>query len=427
MGSRPSSGETSSVDDDDDIDDDDEDDDDNNDDDDDDIPLAQRIPGALTAQKSIRHEVCQERPSAVPSSSHDTAATSQTAMDRNPRPLTRNNSRSLNPFSREVSLKRRGIYGPDGVEAAATAPVDATSLYQRLDSLRLHRSKSITRSSRDIRPPSTEALPLVPIPQSHPPTSQAQGTKNVKSLPYRFPSPPVSIPRNHPPTSQAQGTKGIKESSSLPYSFPTPPASIPQSHLPGSQAQGTMNVKESSSLPYRFPTSPSPTPINSAYAPSSITPLRHKRSFHFHRPSVDSRPIGMDDPSSVPLPSDAEKRISQNSTGTNINKSGPSTREGPKQQTSTFPTATPTHRHHRSLSRSRGSFERTSPTTIPEPVPIPPIPTTTTRISHSRAHRSALSVSSPADQLPMIKPELVVQQRVFIGNMQRFNMVEISV
>ena len=26
----------------------------------------------------------------------------------------------------------------------------------------------------------------------------------------------------------------------------------------------------------------------------------------------------------------------------------------------------------------------------------------------------------------MIKPELVVQQRVFIGNMQRFNMVEIS-
>ena len=42
----------------------------------------------------------------------------------------------------------------------------------------------------------------------------------------------------------------------------------------------------------------------------------------------------------------------------------------------------------------------------------------------SRQHRP--SVSSPADPLPMMKQELVVQQRVFIGNMQRFNMVEIG-
>jgi hypothetical protein len=37
--------------------------------------------------------------------------------------------------------------------------------------------------------------------------------------------------------------------------------------------------------------------------------------------------------------------------------------------------------------------------------------------------------SSPADPLSMVnssKPVLVVQQRVFIGNMQRFNMVEIA-
>ena len=37
-------------------------------------------------------------------------------------------------------------------------------------------------------------------------------------------------------------------------------------------------------------------------------------------------------------------------------------------------------------------------------------------------------MSSPVDPLPMVssKPELVVQQRVFVGNMQRFNMVEIG-
>ena len=46
-----------------------------------------------------------------------------------------------------------------------------------------------------------------------------------------------------------------------------------------------------------------------------------------------------------------------------------------------------------------------------------------------RQHRSTPSVSSPANSLPMTiinKPELVDQQRVFIGNMQRFNMVEIG-
>ena len=37
-------------------------------------------------------------------------------------------------------------------------------------------------------------------------------------------------------------------------------------------------------------------------------------------------------------------------------------------------------------------------------------------------------MSSPVDPLPIVssKPELVVQQRVFVGNMQRFNMVEIG-
>ena len=360
--SRSNGSRFSESEDDDDIDDDDEDDDNDDDDDDDDIPLAQRIPGALTAQKSIRSQVRQERerkkqekalryhaeetrtrlmtlrPSAVPSSSHDAAAASQTTTDRNSRPLTRNSSRSLNPFSREDSLRKRGINGPDDVEAATT-PVDATSLYQRLHSL--HRSKSVTRSLGDVRPPSTEALPPVPIPI----------TKSLRDV--------------RPPSTEALR-----------------PVPIPQSHPPSSQAQGTKSVKEPSSLPYRFPTSPSPTPINSTYAPSSITPLRPKRSFHFHRPSIDSRPIGMDDPSSVPLPSDAEKRISQNYT--NMTRSRSSTRDGP-QQPSTFPSATQTHHHHRSLSRSRGSFERASPSTIPESVPILPIPTTT-RISHGEYH-----------------------------------------
>ena len=319
-------------------DDDDDDDQEEDDDDDDDIPLAKRIPGALTAQKSIRRQVRQEREKkkqektlrsqaeeatrtrfmtlrpagVVPSGSHDTAAlaASQTTTHRNSRTLTRNGSRSLNPFSPEdLARKLRNINGPNGVEAATTSSVDATlCLQQALHSL--HRSRSMTRSLRDVRPPSsTETLPPVPIPQSRPPSSNTQRAKSVK---------------------------------------------------------------ESSPSPYHYHTSPSPTPINSTYAPSSMTSLRPMRSFHFHRPSIDRRPIGMDDPRSVPLPIDAEKRISRNSTL--VTRSRPSTRDGSSQQTSTF--------HHRSLSRSRSSIERTSTTAIPEPVP--PIPTA--RISHHGEH-----------------------------------------
>ena len=410
---------------DDDDDDDVEDEDDQEDDEDDDVPLAKRIPGALTAQKSIRRQVRQERekkkqekilrghaetvrtrlmtlrPGAVPSSSHETATAlvaSQTAAHRNSRTLTRNSSRSLNPFPPEDLVRKRDINGSDGV-AAATTPVDATSLYQQQALHSRLRSKSMTRPLRDVRPSSTtETLPPVPVPQSHPPSSRTQRTKSVKEP----------------------------------------------------------------SSPYHYHTSPSPTPINSTYAPSSITPLRPMRSFHFHRPSTDRRPIGMDDPRSVPLPLDAEKRISRNSSSL-VSRSGPSTREGSQQQTFTFPTTTSTH-HHRSLSRSRSSIERTSPIPIPEPVP--PIPTTA-RISHGEYHElfkfhhydssssragsnrisadadkhlrapsrqqrpppvPVPSTSTPVDPLPVIssKPDLVVQQRVFIGNMQRFNMVEIG-
>ena len=308
---------------------DDDQDDDDDDDDDDDVPLAQRIPGALTAQKSIRHQVRQERerkkrenalrdhadtsrtrlmtlrPGASPSSSHDVAAAlvaSQTNIERNSRSLTKNSSRFLNPED-SARTRKRDINGPGNVETATTS-VDAAALYQRLHSL--HRSKSMTKSLRDVRPPSAE-LPPVPFPSSH--------------------------------------------------------------------AQQSKNAKEPSSFPYHYHTSPSPTPINSAYAPSSMARLRPMRSFHFHRPSIDSRPIGMDDPRSVPLPLDAEKRISQNSS-----KSRPSTRDGPKQQTSNFPTATPTH-HRRSPSGSQNTVERTLANTNLQPVP--PIPTSQS-ISHGK-------------------------------------------
>ena len=297
---------------------------DDDEDEDDDIPLAKSIPGALTAQKYIRRQVRQDRekkkqakalrdhaettrtrmitmrPGATPTSSHDAAA----AMDRNSRSSTKNGSRSLNPLSPEDSARKRDISGTDGAEAA----VDAASLYQRLHSLR--GSKSMTRSLRDVRSPSTEALPPVPFPQSR---------------------------------------------------------------SPGSQTQSAKSAKDPSSMPYHYHTSPLPTPINSTYAPSSTRPLRPMRSFHFHRPSTDHRPIGMDDPNSVPLPLDAENKISQNSN--NFTRSRPSTREGPKQQTSTFVTATPTH--HRSL-----------PGSIPEPVP--PIPTTS-RINLGEHHNLFLS------------------------------------
>ena len=390
--------------------------------DDDDVPLAKRIPSALTAQKSIRYQVRQEREqkklekllrgqaeiartrsrlavggSGVPftSSSNDgTSSSSQTIM-----PLQRQRTQTLvgkgsipsNPFSPEdLARKLRDINGWDGAASSSSSPVGATTavLYQQHSR---HRSKSMSRSSGDVHPSfAAEAVPS-----------------------------PVPMPRiDSPPVSHTQRTKSMKE----PSRYPSPSPIHPPAHGPSTTTTTT------------------------------TTTLRPMRSFHRPRPSTDQRPIGMDDPRSVPLPLDAEDRISRSFTR--------STRDGPVTM-SPAAMLTPHHHHHqRSLSQSRSSIDRTSPMTIPEPVP--PIPTA--RISHDE-HRKMLkahhyespsssssgagptrgsvdhqhrsgpgpiipsSASSSVDLMSgssISKPELVVQQRVFISDMQRFNMVEIG-
>ena len=414
---------------------DDEDEDDSSrkddDDDDDDIPLAKSIPSALTAQKSIRRQVRQERVQrkqekalrdqaetartrfitlrpAVPSASHDaTPVTSQTtAAIQHPYLGQQQQSRqraqtvtgkssissstSSNPFSpEELARKLRDINGQDGVEVASTSSlVGATALYQQQQQqahlYSRNRSKSMSRSSWEAHPASTgEALP---------------------------PAPHIGSSASH-----AQRTKSIKELSSS----------------------------------YRYHASPSPSSTSSAQGSSSMTTLRPMRSFH--RPS-SSRLIGMEDPRSVPLPIDAEQRISRSLSS--VTRSA-LPRDGLQSASALNQTGISTP-HSRSLSQSRSSVDRASPLTVQEPVP--PIPTA--RISHDE-HRKLLKSSSPslragptrvsvdvdkpsrtpphqyrptapssADPLPVPmttgKPELVVQQRVFIGDMQRFNMVEIG-
>jgi len=414
---------------------------DDDDDDDDNVPLAKRIPSALTAQKSIRHQVRQEReqkkrekvlrgqaeaartrlmtlrsagtvpssssydaallsPSAAPSSSmhHQHLEQQQQQRRQRTQTLTGNGSISGNPFSAEdLAKKLRDINGRDGGGAEASSPIGATALYQQQQAhLRVrHRSKSMSRSSWDIHPAlAVEALP----------------------------PPPAPIPHMGSAISHAQRTKSMKEPSSS----------------------------------YRYHPPPSPSPVAPSHGPPSTATLRPMRSFH--RSSADRRPIGMDDSRSVPLPLDAEQRVSRSSTS--ITRS---TRDGPS--TSTTPISTP---HRRSFSQSRSSVDRASPMTNPEP-PVPPIPTAA-RISHdehrkllkphkespssrvgsstrtsvdtqrtsSHQHRPVVpvpalpSTSSAVDPLPMpmmsgsSKPAVVVQQRVFISDMQRFNMVEIG-
>ena len=283
------------------------DDEDDDDDDDDDVPLAQRIPGALTAQKFIRKQVRQERERKKQEKAlRDHAETTRSRLMTLRTGASSSSSHDASAALAALdSARKRDINGSDGA-GAATTPFDAASLNQRLHSL--HHSRSL----RDIRqPPTTDAPPPVP------------------SL----------------------------ESRSL-----------------SSRNQRSKDMKEFSPLPYHYRTSPSLTPINPAYAP----PLRPKRSFHSQRPSVDGRPIGMDDPRSVPLPLDAEKL---NPHSINTAKSRPSSREGPQHQTSSFPTAGPSQ-HYRSVSQPRIT---TLANTIPESVP--PIPTTPRIISHGKHHK----------------------------------------
>lgn len=396
------------------------------DDDDDDIPLAKRIPGALTAQKSIRHQVRREREqkkqekalqsqgettrtrlmtlrpagpglhdaamsaTAVPSSSqasthHQYLEQQQQQRRQRSQTLTGKGSMSGNPFSPEdLARKLKDINGQNG-----SAELASSSSYQQQQARQ--RSKSVSRSSWDFQPASvTEVLPPVPISHVGPTASHAQRTKSMKE--------PSSSYRYHP-------------------------------------------------------SSPSPSPIP-AHGPSSSMALRPKRSFHHS--GTDHRPVGMEDPRSVPFPLDAEQRVSRSSTS--VTRSRPPTRDGPQQSSILSPISTS---HHRSLSQSR---DRSSPMMIPEP--IPPIPAA--RISQdeqrkllrhyesplSRVGSSRTSVDTekppktsshqhrpvPVPALPPTtsavdpllvpmttsKPEAMAQQRVFVGDMQRFKMVEIG-
>ena len=302
-------------------------------DEDDDIPLAKSIPGALTAQTTIRRQVRQERekkkqekvlrrlaestrtrlttlratgatPSSLSSSRGDTPSQQQVGRPRI-HTLTGKSSILFNSFSPEdLARKLRDINGPDGVQVStASAPVSRTSLYpqEQLDLPTRHRSKSMTRPVGDTLP--TETLP--PLPQG------------------------------------------------------------------GSHAQRTNSMKEPSSS-YHYHTHSSPTHIPAPY-----------RSLSRSRNSLERMRISDSTPA-IPgrMSYDDHHKLSKS--------------------------------HHYESSSSRSGADKpqraTSHRNRPVPVPVP-------------------STSSPANASPVVntsKPELVVQQRVFISSMQRFNMVEIS-
>ena len=324
---------------------DEDEDDDHQDYEDDDIPLANCIPGALSAQRSIRQQVRQERekkkqekvlrhqaettrtrlmtlrPGTSSSSSSQTNTYHQ-HPERQQQPrgsrqhtLTENSSISLNPFSAEdLAKKLRDINRLDGVDAATnSAPVSSTSLYQYQQRALLsrHGSKSLTRSLGDVYAvPVTEALPPIP----------------------RIGSP---IPHPH-------RTKSIKDSSNHHH------------------------------------THPSPSPI----------PSHHNRSLSRSRNSLERSSMTVQEP--VPsIPDDRHKIFKSRSFSSRagITKISGDDADRPLRATS--------HRLRQ----------------VPVPVPVLP------------------SQIPPANPLPVgtSKSELVVQQRVFVGNMQRFNMVEIGV
>ena len=328
------------------------------DDDDDDIPLARRIPGALTAQKSIRRKVKEE----------NEARRRQRELERERHVTLRPGKGASDGFGMNMSSSH---------EAALAAQVQASPQQQ-------NRAKTQTLPGKTASPFSAEDL--------------SRKLQNVQMGMIT----PVSGVFNQ----QSSGSRSRAKSISR-QDAPLSPVS-PISALP----LRSKSIKNSTSSTSHAPSSTSsPLPVPSV----SLRPMRS-----FHRPKASH---GVDE--SIPLPVDAERKLGRSSTSVlrrNVDDS-----------------------HHRSQSLSRHQRQLSSVDANGKPTPdelIPPLPALPSRPSQdgkllkpSPAIAGKPSLDGAIDRSP--RPTMnqllpskdkvgTAQQRVFVGDMQRFHTVEVG-
>ncbi|KAG5636494.1 hypothetical protein H0H81_007828 [Sphagnurus paluster] len=343
---------------------------------DDDIPLAQRIPTALRAQNTIRRQVREER--------------DQRRAAREARATEASTSSSI-PRSHFARPPGAGQGQPTGISSSQEAA--------------LHASRS-TRRPRTKTLPSSEMQPFSP-------DDLTQKLQTVEvSEPSNSTLRPLQLrPRSNTTKSGSRpgsAGRGLREPTSPYPASPLPTSPYPASPLP------TSPYPTSAYPTSPFPTSPFPTSPFFNSPPKSPAPLRAMRSFH----RTEGRKF--EDHSTIPLPADASKlgrsltRVSprddssrDRSYPTRVSQDEPSPNQALGRKSGEESRKLKVFPDTRSA-RSSAEVERPPRPSLQQRAPVPPLPV-------SDRPTSPMNARGP-----------VIQQRVFIGDMQRFNMVEIG-
>lgn len=348
---------------------------------DDDVPLAQRIPTALTAQRTIRRQVRDEK--------------QQKRKDRAMRQEGEGTDRQ--PRSRQMTLRPAGAGGGIVAPGMAMSSSQEAALHAATTAGYPPRQQSMASHGRPFSPDAL-ARKLQNVQAAEYQSSQFAPSTTPPSFqqPHHIPS---FASRTSLETLDTPGALGASRSRSL---RDPPPAYSPSSH--------------------RSPSSPPP--------PS----LRPVRSFH----RVERRTLEEED--RPPLP-DAS-----------LARSMTTTRARSRSRIEEPATITQFQRQRSlSIARDRSAFNAHTSFGLEEPPPmprismedqhhrslvkapsadLPPSRSSKTPVDAQRTSRPSTSagrLQSPALASAASNPTAVVtQQRIFVGNMQRFNMVEIT-
>lgn len=349
--------------------------------DDDDVPLAQRIPTALTAQRTIRRQVRDER--------------QQKRKDRAMRQEGEGTERQ--PRSRQITLR------PAGAGGGIVAPGMVMSSSQEAA---LHAATTAGY------PPRQHAMASHGRPFS--PDALARKLQNVQGAEYQ--SSQFAPSTSHPSFQQPHDIPSFASRTSL-ETFDPPGA------LRASRSRSLRDPPPAYSPPsHKSPSSPPPPP------------LRPMRSFHRverrtfeeeDRPPLPDAPVAR---SMTTTRARSRSRVEEPTTITQLQRQRSQSvardRSASNAHTSfgfeeppPMPRLSMDDQHHRSLARA-------------SPADPPPSRSSKTQADAQRTSRPSTSagrLQSPGLASASSSPTAVVtQQRIFVGDMQRFNMVEIT-
>lgn len=369
---------------------------------DDDMPLAQVIPGALTAQKTIRRQVREER------------------EQRKREKALRINTDSQR--DRQTTLRPAGAgSGVGGGDLGSSSSRDAAAIA----------AAAVLTASQPQGRQRTLTLPgKAPSPAVLNPHDLARKLQSVQMADVTSPTYPMyahqlpQSPQNlvQSPSHPTQPSVSHSKSFSRPSAdfqrplYPTPPQTSSSATSPAARSRSIR--QPTPAQPFTSPTGTNPPPL------PTLRPMRS-----FHRPSERS-PAGIDEPRSLAVPADEERRSRTSATSVTPARGSHESQ------------------HHRSLSLSRRSTERERAERV---IPVEPVPALPSNIRTSYEEHRKLTKSHPeqkattstrtsaeGERLPRTSNQhppppiganwspLVTQQRVFVGNLQQFHMVEIG-